>query len=140
MSAQWRRWVYDKIRLWGPLFPLLPQDQIFAAGSLQVPPADRPFMHIRFEDTTPGLIPEVSLTRLSLWVHDAPGSYLGIETILREARTALVGADAQVGQVRDLASGVAVVWQGESGDLSNPDYGTILRFSSYDLHGKDGIT
>lgn len=136
-SVDWRVWAYDQLSVDDALLALLPAESMFGAGSIEKPPSKKPFLVIQLGEEVPGPFKAVSRQRLTLYGHDEPGDYMRLGAILRACRSALVGADAQVGAVLAVG-GVAVSWQGDSGDLADTDYGTILRTSSYDLHGKDG--
>lgn len=137
-DVDWRVWLYETISNDDALLALVPADNIYGGGSLLAPPETKPFLVIRLEPEDPGPFPGVSRQRASLWAHDEPGDYMRIGSVLRACRAALVGSGATVGQVVNAAGAVAASWQGDSGDLADPDYGTILRTSSYDLMGRDG--
>lgn len=135
-QTDWRVWVGQKLANDVALIALIPAALHFPAGSLEGAPDTKPFMVIRFESEVPGQFEGICKNRATLFIHDEPGSYTGIDDVLKAAKVALVGADARVGQAVT-EGGVAVQWQGNSGDLADPTYGTILRTASYDLHGKD---
>lgn len=133
----WRSWVFQTLTAHAPTLALIPADQIFGAGGLQKPPTKKPFIIIKMEDTEPGPFPGVSRNRVGLWAHDEPGDYLAIDGALATAKAALLGAEGRTAQV-SAPGAVAARWMGDSGDLADPDLGTIFRTSTYDLHGKDG--
>lgn len=135
-DTDWRVWLFDRLRLNAPLTTLLPAVNMFGAGSLTVAPEVKPFMVIRLEPEQPGPYPGSNRARATLWVHDEPGDYMRIDAVLKAAKTALVGA-AQVAPAAGVGA-IACAWRGNSSDLSDPDYKTIMRNSTYDLIGKDG--
>jgi hypothetical protein len=138
-DVDWRVWTFDKLANDAALIALLSSaDNIFGGGSLLAPPETKPFLVIRLDPEVRGPFIGVSRQRVTLWAHDEPGDYMALDSVLRACRAALVGSGATVGQVTGTPGGVAVSWQGDSGDLADPDYGTILRTSSYDFQGKDG--
>lgn len=99
------------------------------------PPDEKPFIVIKFEPEEPGPFEGVTKSRVGLWHHDEPGDYLAIGQALAATKAALVGAGARVGQVAQVGA-VACRWMGYSGDLADPDLGTIYRTSTFDLLGK----
>lgn len=136
--VDWRVWLRERLLAHSPFTDLIPEESLFAAGSLVAAPNKKPFLVIRLEPESPGPFEGVSLQRSSLWCHDEPGNYMGIGAVLDAAKVAIVGSGARVAQVVGVAGGVAAQWQGNSGDLADPIYGTILRTSTFDLHGRDG--
>ncbi len=127
----WRSWVYRELTSDPALLPPLLAG-IYGAGSLNAPPKVKPFLVIKFDGDTHGAIRAVEVTRLTLWAHDDPGDYLRIGDVLSAAKLALCGDGERVA----VPGAIACVWRGNSGDLSDPDYGTIVRNSSYDLVAK----
>jgi hypothetical protein len=102
--------------------------QLYAAGALVATPEKKPFIVIRFGN----VIPQVGATFFqdsALWVHDAPGSYVRIESILSILREELEGP------VPD-AKGIAVQWLGESEDLADDERKTIVKNAAYRLVGR----
>lgn len=136
----WRTWLYENVTGNAPLLTLLPQPNpeasIHGAGSLQAPPVNRPFLVIKMEPTVPGPFPGAYRGRVAFWAHDEPGDYLRLDSLLSAVRQGLGCAGGVVGQVVQVGA-VGVRWQGDSADLSDPDFGTILRTSTYDLLGKE---
>jgi hypothetical protein len=103
-------------------------DHTWAAGALDGP-QPTPFMVIRWGNTNRGIGP-VNSSECTLYVHDDPGDYGRISAILSRAR-AVMSALA--------ASGVAanwiidVQWQGDSGDLADDVYKTVMRNGSFNV-------
>lgn len=133
----WRTWVYQRLISDAPTLALVPAAQIHGAGSITKPPTKKPFIVIKMEPEEPGPFPGVSRSRVGLWVHDEPGDYLQIGDIIDATKSALVGPGQRTGQVAAVGA-VGARWMGTSGDLADPDFGTIFRTSTYDLLGKDG--
>lgn len=126
----WRKWIYDTLTgdvdianaVGGP-------ENIHGAGSLSGPPADKPFIVIRFEQNLPGPFSSVAAQDANVYVHDEPGGYVTIGYILGLVKTAI--------EQRGFAENVqGVVWQGDSADLADDGYGTIVRSTSYRFNGR----
>lgn len=106
-----------------------------AAGVLQVrsvteTPRQKPFVAHRVGSPTP-LVKDDNLTLametpVQVWVHDRPGDYLLIDSILAEIRGVLEVAPAA-------GSFIQAGWIEDSEDLADPEMGTILRWSRYRL-------
>lgn len=127
----WRSWLWNKLTTDTGVVALLPAGSVFAAGSLEGREAVRPFAVIRlgsnaatFQDADE---PYVVAQDAVIWIHDEPGSYKRIDAVLEVLRSVIAG------QVNEA---IAATWQGDSPELSDPDQGTIVRFSSYRLHGR----
>lgn len=134
-TFDWRSWVFSTLSGHAPLLALVSADSIYGAGSLTKPPTKQPFIVIKMEPEVPGPFEGVTRSRVALWAHDEPGDYLRLGTVLAACRVALCGSGANVGQVAQPGA-VAARWQGDSGDLADPDFGTILRTATFDLLGK----
>lgn len=91
---------------------------------------ERPFIILRWEEVERqfGL---KGKERLSIWVHDTPGDYGRILSILDLIKAALAdavhvaGADGYTLTVAD--------WAGRSADLYDDGYKTITKYDSYDI-------
>lgn len=92
---------------------------------------ERPFINLRWGDTTPGMGP-VQRRNLVVWIHDDPGDYERIDQITRRIRD--IFADLY-GVLTAEGSIVAIEWVTDSGDLSNETRRTILRTSTYQIVG-----
>ena len=129
----WRAWLHTRITTDVGILALLPATSVFAAGAMEGREATRPFAVIRIGSSAAELSdadkPFVVSQDAAVWVHDEPGSYKRIDAILEAMLAALAG------QVSD-ATGIAALWQGDSPELSDPDQGTITRYSSYRLYGR----
>lgn len=127
----WRLWLYNMLVASGEVFGFIAPDQILAAGSLEGGKFDHPFLVIRLGFNAVELNdadePFVSSQSAAIWVHDEPGSYKRIDHCLVAIRNALAG---QVDEA------VACLWQGDSGELADPDQGTICRTGNYRLIGR----
>jgi len=132
MSMDWRKWAYEKLLATPALLAVVPEAFIFGDGSLVGSPSERPFIVLAFGGDTAELndgdAPAVTSRSLSIWVHDTPGSYERIDNVLGFIRNSLVGQVASPG-----ATGC--FWQGDSSDLADDNYGTIVRNSSFRLVG-----
>lgn len=129
----WRAWLKERLDEDGALTSVIPANRIHGAGSLTGSPGKRPFALIHLGEELPvfneGGVPEVTSNEAVIWIHDDPGSYDQIDEIL-----VLVIAQL-TGQVSE-ETGIACVWQGNSGELSDEAYGTITRNSSFRLVGR----
>jgi hypothetical protein len=71
---------------------------------------------------------------LQVWVHDRPGDYERIETILRRVRTLLTSVSAEnAGASDEWVSEIR--WDRFSEDLSDEDAGTITRNGDFTITG-----
>lgn len=127
----WRAWLYSTLAANGAVTALVPAQRIHAAGSLEAREEVKPFIVIRLGFNAAELNeadkPEVTAQDSAIWVHDEPGSYKRIDAVLIAVRAALVG---------QVQTAIACSWQGDSGELSDPDQGTIVRNSTYRLLGR----
>lgn len=122
----WRAWVRNVLIASPAVTALVPASRIHGAGSLRNRPSEAPFIVLRFGDKLgePG-VPADDTEGLVV-VHDEPGGYTRIDDVLRVVRETLVM------DITD-AGGVAVEWQGDSGDLADDAWDTIYRNGSYRL-------
>lgn len=129
----WRTWAKTKLADHSPLTDKIPAASHFGAGSLQGAPKDKPFLVILIGatnvDLNDGGAPLATSQEAVIWVHDEPGSYDLIDECLPLVREALIGQVAE-------DTGIACVWQGDSGELADDSYGTIVRNSNYRLVGR----
>jgi len=129
--VNWRAWLYQTLTAHPTVLSLVPAQRIHAAGSLEAREEVKPFIVIRLGFNFPELneadTPEITAQEAAIWVHDEPGSYKRIDAILDAVRAALVG---------QVPTAVACSWQGDSGELADPDQGTIVRNSTYRLLGR----
>lgn len=120
----WRSWAYNRISTCQEILDAVGVDGVIGGGALEGAVAKKPFVVISFDQTNPGPFPGSETQGMSVWVHDEPGDYLRIGTLLKAARDVLVGQVASLGAV-------ACVWQGDSQDLSDESLGTITRNASF---------
>lgn len=119
-----RQLMYDRVLALGGIFTA---QAVFDAGSLGgEPPKVRPFVVIRLLPRRTGLNgggkPVAHLQACEVWIHDDPGSYVGI--------------DAGIDLLRTLANDL-VRWEGDSQDLSDQSWQTITKNSTFTLVGLD---
>lgn len=96
-------------------------------------PQDRPFLQIRWGRNDVALTKtEVGFRNLTIWVHDQPGDYTKIDTIILRLRALL---PTLVGESNGLGFVMAVEWTGDSEDLSDDGHRTITRNTSFRLVG-----
>lgn len=94
-------------------------------------PSERPFVQLRWNNTIPGL-GTVDRRDLVVWVHDEPGDYDRIDSIIRRIKTimgSLVGLPHEEGHL------MTCEWTGDSADLTDDGHGTITRTTSFSIVG-----
>jgi hypothetical protein len=124
----WRGYVWEKLRADAGLTAIVPVDSVFASGSMEEVPADKPFIVLRFDPATPAIKPAM-IQDFSVWVHDDPGSYARIDQVLGIIRTMLPGPVPDDG-------GILIEWQGDSPELADDIRETIVRNASFRLAGR----
>lgn len=99
-------------------------------------PSQRPFINLIWGPRTVGL-PRTRADRqqLTVWVHDRGNDYNRINRILSRVRTVLEALEG----VEDPEHGhvTAVLWTGDSAELTDTGHGTITRNSSLTIVGSD---
>ena len=96
-------------------------------------PTQRPFLQLRWGRNESALSKtEIGRRTLTIWVHDQPGDYTLIDTIILQLRTLLPTLE---GQSNGLGHLVAVEWTGDSEDLVDDGHRTIARNTSFSLVG-----
>lgn len=138
MTMDWRTWIYDRIRLDATVLADVPAESIYGAGSVTGAPSERPFLIIRFGTETGELTdadrPAATSQRVTVYAHDEGGDFLRIARILRNVRTLLAGN--VTGMSGNGGGGIVSIWEGDSEDLADDLFGTIMRYSEYRLIGK----
>ena len=127
MATDWRTWLFSKLSSAVPITDLVPSSRIFQ--TLEEAPDERPFMVIRLQDGS-SVIPSGSDQFAQVWVHDQPGSYLRIDTLLALVRETIDGP------VADAEDAIHADWRGDSPDLADDARGTIVRYGTYRLVGR----
>lgn len=129
----WRQWLFDQLT--AALVTPEIVDAVYAAGAVPANPSARPFIVIALGEETSdlqdGFQTAASSQASTLWIHDNPGSYGRIDRILKLVRSVIAGQVSEEGAI-------ACVWQGDSGELSDDVYNTIVRTGSYRLVGTGG--
>jgi hypothetical protein len=96
-------------------------------------PDTRPFLQLRWGRNDVALSQtEIGRRTLTIWVHDQPGDYGVIDSIVLRLRALL---PTLVGQNNGLGYLIAVEWSGDSEDLADDGHRTIARNSSFVLVG-----
>lgn len=94
-------------------------------------PAGRPFIVLRWGVVQPGM-GTAKRSILDIYVHDEPGDYDRIDSCISAIRTTL----DEIGQVMTPTGSLThIEWNGDSGDLDDDTYGTIMRYSTFTLTG-----
>ena len=94
-------------------------------------PQGRPFLQCRWGRNDEGL-DVVTRRNLVVWVHDAPGDYAKIDSIILRLRELL---PTLINQSNGLGWVVGVEWAGDSEDLADDGHRTITRNTSFVLVG-----
>lgn len=96
-------------------------------------PEARPFLQLRWGRNEEGLR-QTPVTRrtLVIWVHDEPGDYAVIDSIIARVKAVLVSLE---GQPNGFGHLVAAEWRGDSEDLVDDGHKTITRNTSFELVG-----
>lgn len=94
-------------------------------------PEQRPFLQARWGRNNVGL-DTVTRRDITIWVHDSPGDYGRIDSIILRLRALLPTLE---GQDNGLGHLVAAEWTGDSEDLTDDGHGTIARTTSFSLVG-----
>lgn len=96
-------------------------------------PQNRPFLQLRWGRNDVALAKtEIGRRNLVIWVHDQPGDYTEIDSIIKRLRTlipSLVPSSDAEGQL------TAAEWAGDSEDLADDGHRTIARNISFVLVG-----
>lgn len=100
------------------------------AGDVDTP-EERPFLQLRWGNTAPGLS-AVTRRDLVVWVHDEPGDYTRIDSIIRRIKTIMASL---VGVMHPDGHLMIAEWTGDSADLADDGHGTITRTTSFSLVG-----
>lgn len=96
-------------------------------------PQARPFLQLRWGTNEIGLNKtDVSRRNLLIWVHDIPGDYGRIDSIVRRLRALLPTLEGQFDGSGWL---MAAEWTGDSEDLSDDGHETITRYTGFSLVG-----
>lgn len=104
------------------------EDHVWAAGALDGP-QPTPFMVIRWGNTNRGIGP-VNSAECTLYVHDDPGDYGRINDILHRSRQVMLALAASGATANWI---IDVQWQGDSGDLADDVYKTVMRNGSFNV-------
>lgn len=134
----WRVWLFETLAGHAGVAALLndPDTDIYGAGGIDSPPVARPFIEIRAGTKIRGPFPGVSQQYATIWVHDAPGDYMLIDSLIEQIKDALSGSsrEASVSET----DGVSCRWMSDSQELADDGYGTITRNTQFQLNGKEG--
>lgn len=131
----WRTWAYQRIVADVNILADVPEDSIYAASALDGAPANRPFIIVAFGSVSPELYdadaPVAVSKRGTVYVHDNPGDYLRIERVLENVRKLFAGTTDGMAD-----GGIMALWEGESGDLADELFRTIMRYGELRFVGK----
>lgn len=94
-------------------------------------PENRPFLQLRWGRNDVGL-DVVTQRNLTIWVHDVPGDYGRIDSIILRLRTLILSLVAQPNADGWL---MGAEWSGDSEDLTDDGHRTIARNTSFVLVG-----
>lgn len=100
------------------------------AGDIDTPTA-RPFLQLRWGEGMPGVgegARRHDKRSLTIWVHDTPGDYARIDSIIARLKVVLYGISA----VTYAGGAISVIdWISDSDDLSDDGHETISRNTTY---------
>src|SRR5688572_886235 len=120
-----RTWLFGRLESSSALDAYV-EDRIWQATALEHVPELRPFIIYRFGMRTSSLRGDDDVTIYSqpiqIFAHDNPGDYVQIEEILAVVKTLLVPSQSPT-----------VTWLNDSEDFRDDDFGTIVKWSSYQL-------
>ena len=130
-----RAWLYSQITGDASTLAMIPGG-MHASTSLEKTPELKPFIMFRLSAHRPGNRgDDVDVDRLEsyqLFVHDVPGDYLQIDSIIKRLKDLLVN-------VKDPAAGISrVIWLEDSEDFRDEDMGTILRYARIQIRYRPG--
>lgn len=91
-----------------------------------------PSIVLSWSQVTPG-IGEVTRRELLLYAHDQPGDYDNIVAILARAKEVILALGPT--NKDDTSCVVATQWLGDSQDLSDDAYGSIMKYSTFTIVG-----
>lgn len=94
-------------------------------------PQSRPFLQLRWGRNNVGM-DVVTRRDLTIWVHDEPGDYGRIDSIITQLRTLLPSLEGSINAGSRL---LVAEWTGDSEDLADDGHRTITRTTSYSLVG-----
>lgn len=100
------------------------------AGDVDTP-TERPFIQLRWGETSPGLS-TVDNRVLAIWVHDQPGDYTRIDSIIRRIKQIFDGLTPVQHSTGWL---LEIEWVTDSDDLTDDGHGTITRTTTHTLVG-----
>lgn len=131
----WRTWAFQQLTTDPAILADVPEASIYASSSLTGAPSERPFIVVAFGTETPELhdgdVPSATSKRATIYVHDTPGDYLRIERVLANVRNLFAGSISNM-----TGGGIMAMWEGESGDLADELFRTILRYGEYRFVGR----
>lgn len=125
----WRQWIHQTLIASAPVTAIVPAASIFGSGPAEARIDAKPFIIIRMMPSTIAVKEGIAYkTGAQIWAHDAPGSYVRIDSVLSAVTGALSGVVALPGAVRCTA-------QGRSQDLADDGFDTITKYASFELVG-----
>lgn len=132
-----RGWFVSRVEGAPKVTALVSPEMIMTASAAGLPGSPtqeptKPFMLIR-SGAIENRMGVAQSQRFFAYVHDEPGSYIGIEEILNEVKAALLAnLPATIGSTRV----TAVEWEGDGDDLYDDTFGTITRYAQFRLTGR----
>ncbi len=121
----WNRIIYQWLTTDPELTAVVPVDSFYVW--LDGPPANRPFVVLRFGAETPTVVRGTD-QGLTTWAHDDPGDFQRIREVLRLIRRRL--------EALIVPGAFPPVWIGDSEELPDDFLNTITRNSTYRLLGR----
>jgi hypothetical protein len=125
MDPELRELLYTALKDDAPFMALIPGGLTEFSAFTEAPKV-KPFAVLKAEPTQHAIVTRgIGSTRpFTLWVHDVPGDYLKIDSALDQAEMVLEG-------IPHHGSFLEIVRTDSSGDLADPEMGTILRYARF---------
>lgn len=121
-----RTWLYGLLESSNALDAYV-EDRIWQNTALEHVPEIKPFVVYRFGARTSPMRGDDSVAiytqSIQVFAHDTPGDYVRIEEILAVIHTILIPSTHP-----------SVTWLEDSEDLRDDDFGTILKWSRYQIN------
>lgn len=150
--SDYRHMAWALVKALPALVPELEQTSIHGNGVLKSVATVRPFVIVKMGERSEALFGgHAHFHPFHLYVHDDPGSFVVIDKIIRAFKGMLLETDEQAiyqwpkenpdtnapwDPTWEAHRGIGVRWAGDSGDLADDYYGTLVRYSSWQCIGQ----
>lgn len=124
-----RTWLFSQLTTGLPALQTIIGTRVYEPTSLDVAPETKPFLLFRgIAHLSDFRGDDSSITKSEtylIFVHDKPGDYMQIDTVLGLLRQLLDGAVDQANNI------IRVTWLEDSEDFRDEDMGTIMKYSRF---------